>query len=74
MTLRTVARWCAGPSIGITLGLALGTVADPRPAAPPPPVTLSVPSGGAGTARAPDSAVDDLPAHPTGVVVAAAGG
>lgn len=37
--LRSIARWSAGPAIGITLGLILGTLAD-GPAAPPARVAV----------------------------------
>lgn len=37
--LRAIARWSAGPVLGITLGLVLGTLTD-GPAAPPARLTL----------------------------------
>jgi hypothetical protein len=67
--LHTIARWSAGPSIGIVLGLIFGTVADKRPAAVPRPVTLSEPAD----ATVGGSGVNPPPAGPSGTMIAAAG-
>jgi hypothetical protein len=70
--LRTIARWSAGPAIGIILGLVLGTVADQYPTQMQRHVTLSVPSAGV-DATVGGSEVNHPPARPSGTMIAAAG-
>ncbi|HET6607062.1 MAG TPA: hypothetical protein VFG62_10355 [Rhodopila sp.] len=70
--LRTIARWSAGPTIGIILGLVLGTVADKYPTQMQRHMTLSVPFAGI-DATVGGNEVNHPHARPSGTMIAAAG-